>query len=247
MTLAYILAFAVLGSIASLVGGILLLLKGNLVQKTSLLFVSFAAGALLGAAFFDLLPEALAAAGIENVLFYALTGMIVFYLLEKLLIWRHCHENGVCDVHSFSYMILFGDGIHNFIDGIIIATSFLISIPLGVITSIAIIFHEIPQEIGDFAVMLYGGLEKKKVLAYNLLAALMTLVGALLTYYSFSFMQGFAIPLLAFASGTFIYIAAADLIPETHKETSRKSILIQISLLLAGLMLIWLATKSLSG
>lgn len=248
MILAYILAFAVLGSVGSLAGGILLLSRQELMKKISLALVSFSAGTLLGASFFDLLPEAFdKGLKLADLFFFVLIGLILFYLLEKLLIWRHCHDTEKCDIHSYSSMVLFGDALHNFIDGIIIAVSFLVAVPLGFITSIAVILHEIPQEIGDFAVLLHAGWKRKKIISFNLLTSLATIIGALLTYYFYSFIAFLSLPLLGFAAGGFLYIALADLVPETHKELSPPKILLQIILLLAGLAIVWLATRSLAG
>lgn len=170
--------------------------------------------------------------------FYVLIGLLVMFLVEKFLLWYHCHD-GECRIHAFSYMILFGDAIHNLIDGIVIGVSFLISIPLGVITALAVMFHEIPQEIGDFGVMLHGGMTRKKVLAYNLLIALPTPFAALLTYIFSSSLEKAIISLIAFAAGNFIYIAASDLIPEIHKETKRSKSIVQILLLFIGILVIW--------
>ncbi len=233
----WILIFSFLGSAVSLIGGIFLLWKEKLAQKITLYLVSFAAGALLGAAFLHLLPDAVNDGG-PKMFFYVLLGLLAMFLTEKFLLWYHCHT-GKCEVHVFSYTILFGDAIHNFIDGIVIGASFLVSIPLGIITSLAVAFHEIPQEIGDFAVMLHGGMKRAKVLIYNLFSALLAVLAAVLTYVFSSNLKNAIIPLIAFAAGNFIYIAASDLIPEIHKETKRSKIIIQIFLLFIGILVIW--------
>lgn len=237
----WILIFSFLGSVFCLIGGLFLLWKEKWARKIALYLVSFAAGALLGAAFLHLLPEAVDEGG-TKMFFYVLSGLLVMFLAEKFLCWYHCHD-GKCKVHTFSYTILFGDGIHNFIDGIIIGISFLISIPLGIVTALAIAFHEIPQEIGDFAVMLHGGMKRAKVLIYNLLAALMTPLAAILTYIFSSSLEKAIIPLIAFAAGNFIYIASSDLIPEIHKETKKSKAIAQFFLLLLGILIIWGAEK----
>lgn len=233
----WVLIFSFLGSVFCLIGGIFLLWKEKWAKKIALYLVSFAAGALIGAAFLHLLPRAVSEGGV-SVFFYVLIGLLVMFLVEKFLFWYHCHE-GECKVHTFSYTILFGDGVHNFIDGIIIGVSFLVSIPLGVITTLAVAFHEIPQEIGDFAVMLHGGMKRAKVLIYNLLAALMTPLAAVLAYIFSSNLEKAIIPLIAFAGGTFIYIASSDLIPEIHKETKKSKSIAQFLLLLFGILVIW--------
>ncbi len=226
-----------MGSVFCLIGGLFLLWKEKWARKIALYLVSFAAGALIGAAFLHLLPEATDEMG-TTAFFYVLIGLLVMFLVEKFLLWYHCHE-GKCEVHAFSYTILFGDGVHNFIDGIIIGASFLVSIPLGIVTSLAVAFHEIPQEIGDFAVMLHGGMKRKKVLIYNFLAALMTPLAAIVTYIFSSNLEKAVIPLIAFAGGTFIYIAASDLIPEIHKETKLSKAMVQFFLLVLGILVIW--------
>jgi zinc and cadmium transporter len=233
----WILAFSFLGSVFCLIGGLFLLWKEKLAKKIVLYLVSFAAGALLGAAFLHLLPEAVEEKG-TSMFFYVLVGLLVMFLVEKFLLWYHCHE-GECEVHVFSYTILFGDGVHNFIDGIIIGASFLISVPLGIITALAIAFHEIPQEIGDFAVMLHGGMKRMKILIYNFLAALMTPLAAILAYFFASTLENATTSLIAFAAGTFIYIAASDLIPEIHKETKKSKAIVQFFLLFMGILVIW--------
>ncbi len=239
----WVLIFSFLGSVFCLIGGLFLLWKEKWARKIALYLVSFAAGALLGAAFLHLLPEA--AEKIETAAFlYVLIGVLAMFLLEKFLLWYHCHD-GECRIHVFSYTILFGDAIHNFLDGIIIGASFLINIPLGVITALAIAFHEIPQEVGDFAVMLHGGMKREKILIYNFFAALMTPLAAILACIFSSTLEKAIIPLIAFAAGNFIYIALADLIPEIHKETKRSKTIVQILLLFAGILIIWGVEKAL--
>ncbi|MFH0714463.1 MAG: ZIP family metal transporter, partial [Candidatus Diapherotrites archaeon] len=199
------------------------------------LFVSFAAGTMLSAAFFDVLPEAVEAAGAQ-VLGFALLGIVAFFAIERFLHWHHFHHSG--DVHAMSYLNMVGDSIHNFMDGAAIAVSFAASVPIGIATTIAIIAHEIPQELGDFAILLYGGFSKKKALAFNFLTALAALAGAVAAYFVVQYVQGVAPFLLAFAAGGFIYIATADLVPELHKERSAKKMVPQFVLFLAGSALI---------
>lgn len=233
----WILIFSFLGSVVSLIGGIFLLWKEKWTRKITFYLVSFAAGALLGAAFLHLLPDAINQGG-PKMFFYVLLGLLAMFLTEKFLLWYHCHT-GECEIHVFSYTILFGDAVHNFIDGIVIGASFLASIPLGIVTSLAVAFHEIPQEIGDFAVMLHGGMKRSKVLVYNLLTALLAILAAVLTYVFSSELKNAIIPLIAFAAGNFIYIAASDLIPEIHKETKWSKAIVQFFLLVVGILVIW--------
>jgi len=233
----WILIFSFLGSVFCLIGGIFLLWKQKLAKRIATYLISFAAGVLLGAAFLHMLPEVK-----SGFLIYALIGILFMFILEKFLLWYHCH-NKDCPVHGFTYTILVGDAVHNFIDGIIIAVSFLISIPLGVITALAIVVHEIPQEIGDFGVLIYAGWKKKKILIYNLLVALATPLAAVLAYFFGGFLENALFPLIAFAAGTFIYIASSDLIPEIHKHYSPGKAILQSIYLGLGILIIWLMEK----
>lgn len=249
-TLAYILWFTLLGSVCGLAGGVLLLYwQRKIVQKSMLYVVSFAIGALLSAAFFDLIPESINIAGAQTSLLYAFTGLMAFFLLDNFVRWHFCHQlvchhKGHHHVHPkpFSYLLMIGDTFHNFIDGVVIAASFLIDIPLGIITSIAVFFHEIPQEVGDFGVMLYGGVPRMKVLLYNLLSALAAFVGAIGTYMFAGSIQGVIPGLAAFAAGGFLYIALADLAPETHAEDLRTrlpEIIMRVIFVFVGIGVIW--------
>lgn len=226
-------------SLISLVGAFSLSVKGAGLKKLLFFTVSFAAGSMLGAAFLDLIPEAVEGELNGLIFVYVLAGIIIFFLLEKILHWTHCHDEE-CSVHTFSYMSLFGDAIHNFIDGAIIATSFLTSISLGVATTLAIIFHEIPQEIGDFSILVYGGIKPRKALFYNYLCSLTAVAGALIGYFFNSQFVDINNFILAFAAGGFIYISCSDLIPELHQERNPKLSLQQIIFLFLGIGIIWL-------
>jgi len=240
MVLGYILLFSFLGSIASLIGGIILLWKENWAKKISLSLVSFAAGTLIGVAFLDLLPQALELGLGSTMFIFTIMGILLFFVLEKFLLWHHHHSGKKeTEEHSHAFLILVGDGIHNFIDGIIIAASFVINIPLGIATSIAVVFHEIPQEIGDFGVLLQSGMDRMKVLTYNLIVASLTIVGALTSYFYFLSIESVGGFLLPFAAGVFIYIATADLIPETHKESKWSNTIVQTFLFILGIFAIW--------
>jgi zinc and cadmium transporter len=234
-----ILAFVIAGSILGLTGGIFLLLKKNWISKYSIYLVNFAAGALLSVAFLDLIPEALEISTKSNVLLYSLLGIISFFFLEHFLIWHHHHAYGKKEMHSFVHMVLIGDTIHNFIDGIIIALTFLISIPLGVSTSIAVFLHELPQEIGDFGVLLYAKLKRSKIIIYNLISSFASIIGATLAYFYISAFQSFNIFLISFTAGAFIYIASTDLLPEAKKHIEWKKNIIQAIMLILGIILIW--------
>ncbi len=225
-------------SLMSLTGILFISLKKKILDKILLILVAFASGALLGGAFLHLLPEAYEECACQLVFVMVLFGILFFFLMEKLLYWRHCHE-GKCDVHAFTYLNLIGDGFHNFIDGLIIAAGFLASIPLGITTTLAILFHEIPQEIGDFGVLIYGGFSKKKALLFNFLSALIAVLGAIVGYFLSSLIQNITPYLLAFAAGGFIYIASSDLIPELHKTKEIRRSMVQFVFLFIGIVLMW--------
>jgi len=236
MTLIYILGATLLVSLISLLGIVFLLTKKKL-DKLLLIFVSFAAGGLIGGAFLHLLPEAISIG--TSALIYVIIGIIIFFILEKFLYWHHCHKKN-CKEHGFTYLNLIGDGMHNFIDGIIIAASFITSIPIGIATTFAIIFHEIPQEIGDFAILVYGGFSKMKALFFNFISAITAMLGAVLTYFFSTAIEGMVPILISFAAGGFIYIAMADLIPEMKKERKLSTSSIQFASLLIGIGIMFL-------
>jgi zinc and cadmium transporter len=228
-----ILASVTVVSLMSLAGIIFIGLKESLLRRLITALVGFASGTLLGGAFIHLLPEAVAVSeDIAAVFYYVILGMLVFFVLEKFLHWRHCHEEK-CPIHTFVYLNLIGDGVHNFIDGMIIAATFIIRFDLGVTTTMAVIFHEIPQEIGDFGVLIYGGLSKKKALTFNFVSALTAILGALVTYYV-GFFQGLESLLIPFAAGGFIYIAGTDLMPELHKKSHAAESVVQFLVILLG-------------
>ncbi|MBI4016618.1 MAG: ZIP family metal transporter [Candidatus Aenigmarchaeota archaeon] len=237
--LLWILLFTFLSSVISLVGVFFLSLRKKTLNKYMTNLVSFAAGALMAAAFLELLPESLELSDNNPaILAYTLAGVLIFFVIEQFLLWSHCHH-GACEVHTFSYLILIGDAVHNFVDGVIITASFLVSVPAGLTTGLAIIFHELPQEIGDFSVLLFSGLSRARALTYNFLSALTAFAGALLAFYFKDFLLGTNQYLLALAAGGFIYIASADLLPELHKERIPVRSLAQFASLLVGVLLIW--------
>lgn len=238
--LLYILASTFLVSAISFVGVITLSMKEKLLDKMLILLISFSAGALMGGAFLHLLPEAVEMFEGIQVFLNVLVGFVMFFFLEKLLFWRHCH-NKKCGVHTFTYLNLAGDAVHNFIDGLVIAAGFVVSIPLGIATVMAIIFHEIPQEIGDFGVLIYGGMKKVRALYLNFIVTLTAVAGGLAGYFVASSISQFTAFLLPIAAGGFIYIASSDLIPEICKiEDSRKSLL-SISVFLLGIIFMWVS------
>lgn len=246
-TLAYIIIFTLLGSVVSLIGGIILLSKEKLALKISHVLASFAAGTLLGTAFFDLLPEAAHEAEGQGIEIYAwvLCGILVFFFIERFIHWFHHHDDFHKDEDKKATipLIIIGDTVHNFIDGVVIAATFLISVPLGIATTLAVIAHEIPQEIGDFGLMLHKGLEKKKIILVNVMSALASLVGAILTFLMGDVVESYVPLFLSVTAGFFIYIALADLIPELHHEKRRGFAIVETTLLIVGIGLIWFAVS----
>jgi zinc and cadmium transporter len=196
--------------------------------------VSYATGALLGAAFLGVLPEALEHAPASSVTAAVLAGIVLFFVLEKLVLWRHCHDDA-CEAHrSSGLLIVFGDGLHNFADGVLIAAAFLASVPLGISTALATLVHEIPQETGDFAILLDSGYSRGRALALNVLSALATLVGTAVGYLWLDAARELVPFVLAVSAGSFIYIATADLMPNLHRQVRPAASLQQVALLIAG-------------
>jgi zinc and cadmium transporter len=249
--LTWIILFSLLGGVLSVIAASsFLLLPDHLLARVLPSMVSYAVGALLGVVFLNLLPEAMSAPGVDInlVSLTVLAGLLGFFLLEKMVLWRHHHHGAaqacpgdVSHTRAGGTLILMGDAIHNFVDGVLIAAAFLTDIHLGILTSIAVAAHEIPQEMGDFVVLLHSGFSRAKALVYNVLSSLATVVGALLAYYSLAHVQQ-AIPLiLAVAASSFIYIAVADLIPGLHERTQLRATVQQIVLIALGIMTIYIA------
>jgi len=236
MILVWVIVFSVLGSIGAIAGAALLLTIPSVVRNRLVsLLISYATGTLLGAAFLGMIPAGLEQAPAREVLTAVLVGIVVFFILEKLVLWRHCHDSD-CEVHGQAApLILIGDGFHNFVDGVVIAAAFLISVPLGVATAIAVIAHEIPQEIGDFAILLESGYSRTKALLLNTLSAITTLPGALLAYFWLAEAKSLVPYVLALSAASFIYIAVADLVPNLHRKARLSDSVTQIALLLLGI------------
>jgi len=234
-----IIFFSLLGSVGSvLAAGAYLWFPRSTRERLIPWLISFATGTLLGVAFLGLIPEAAAETGTPVTLHYTLGGIILFFVLEKLVLWRHCHQVD-CEVHStHGPLILMGDAVHNLVDGVVIAAAFLNSPALGVTAALATILHEIPQEVGDFGILLNSGYQPLPALLLNTLSGLATLPGALLGYFFLTPVQNILPYVLALAAGSFIYIAAADLIPTLHQQTSLKISLRQLAFMLAGIVLI---------
>jgi len=232
-------------SLMSLVGILTIFFSNKTVSRLLFYLISFSAGTLLGAAFFDLIPESIEINGIHETMFFTLIGFLIFFVLEKFIIYHHCHDYPECKhevnrKRALPYLNLLGDGIHNFVDGMIIAVAFLTDPSLGIITTIAIIAHEIPQELGDFGILLYGGMNKINALAFNFLTALTALLGAIFVIFINAEYNSITSLLIPLAAGHFIYISAVDIIPELHKTTNKKQSAIQFALILMGLFIIYI-------
>lgn len=240
--LGWILTFSLIGSIVSLAGGVALLFRIDAARRWSRPLTAFAAGALLGTAFFDLLPEALAGHEPAPILFATLGGFLMFFLFERTVLMVHAHH--ACDERrndASTPLIIVGDTLHNFIDGVVIGGTFLAGIPIGVFTSMAVAAHEIPQEMGDFIILLRNGMQRWRVLAVNVLSACATLVGAVAIFALGTRIAALMPHFLGVTAGFFIYIAAVDLIPETHHD--RKDVLSSTVSLLVGVAAILVATR----
>ena len=274
-TLALIVLFTLLGGALSVIAaGIFLLAPQRWRERVLPHLVSFAIGALLGAAFLALLPHAMLSPGVRDIHDISLTvllGLLGFFVLEKMILWRHCHsfeceahtpdhvadgEHAHAHAHAHGHagqgkkaaagtLILVGDGLHNFVDGILIAAAFLTDTHLGIVTALAVAAHEIPQEVGDFAVLLDSGFSRAKAFFYNLLSSLTTVLGGLLAYFSMAELKHVTPYVLAVAAASFIYIAVADLIPGLHRRLQPKVTLQQLALIRAGVTVTYFAHNSL--
>jgi len=253
----WIILFCLMGGLLSVLAAAqFLVLRESLRNQLLPHLVSFATGALLGAAFLGLLPHAMAAVNSQDthvIPMAVLLGLLGFFLLEKLVLWRHCHEDH-CEVHApdskarkstAGTLILIGDGLHNFLDGILIAGAFLTDIHLGVVTSLAVAAHEIPQEVGDFAVLLHSGFSRGRAFFYNVLSSLTTVIGGILAYVALQDLEQILPYVLAVAASSFIYIAVADLIPTLHQRVAGRESFQQIILIGVGVLLIYAAHSTL--
>ena len=261
-TLLLIVLFTAIGGILSvLAASVFLWLPEQQRQNVLPHGISFATGALLTGAFCGLIPHAFEEVAVEDMPMLSATiliGILLFFILEKLLVWRHCHSHA-CEAHGedshdgpnhahnhahansrrvAGMFIILGDSIHNFVDGVLIGAAFLTDPQLGIVTSLAVAAHEIPQEVGDFAILLHSGYTRKKALLYNMLASLTTVIGGVLAYFSLGDWHHILPYFLTLAASSFIYIAVADLIPSLHQKTDIKTSLQQIGFILAGVALI---------
>lgn len=245
MLLGTIIFFSLLGSLGAIIISALFLLFPNRIQNTLIPgLISYATGTLLGAAFLGMIPHALNHLPIPQLALTLLLGILLFFILEKFVVWRHCHSHS-CEVHEASGpLILIGDAFHNFVDGMLIAGAFLADYQLGIMTAISMVFHEVPQEVGDFAILLKNKYSKKKAFGLNIISGLSSAVGAFLAYVLMEQMHFLTPYVMGIAAASFIYIALADLIPDLHKHVSIKESSIQVVLLTGGIFTIYLLSHS---
>ena len=242
------LIFTIVALIAGSVGsvglaGLLLLVKENRLQDISTYLTYLAGGTLLGSAFLGMIPEAITMLDSQTIFKFILAGILFFFVLEKIILWRTC-RNIDCERHikAAAPMILVGDAFHNAIDGVVIAASFLTSTELGIFVSISIVFHEVPQELGDFGVLLKV-YSKRRALLYNMLSGSSAIVAGIVAYYFMGTMKSLIPYALAFSASSFLYIALADLIPEMHQKTKLKESIIQILLIIVGVLIIYIVKQ----
>lgn len=237
----YIIIATLIGSIGSLLGALILFAWVKNLSKIAHILVAFAAGVLLGTAFLDLLPEAFEEGFGTDIFGWVLIGILFFFLLERFVHWfHHRHLHPDLESKPIVPLIILGDTVHNFIDGIAIAAAFLINIPLGIVTTVAVAAHEIPQEIGDFGLLLKEGLSRTRVIVINILSSLSSLLGALLAFFIGKEIEQVTPIFLALTAGFFIYIALSDLIPEIHHERRKHFAIIETSFLFSGIIITWL-------
>lgn len=257
--LLWILLFTVIGgALSALAASLFLLAPERLRARVLPHLVSFATGALLGAALLGLLPHAIEGAGSENTHAIGLTllaGLLLFFVLEKLVLWRHCHQE-VCEGHlpsshsldhgrdvASARLVLIGDGFHNVLDGVLIAAAFMIDVHLGVVTALAVFAHEIPQEVGDLAILLHSGMSRARALTLNLLTSLTSVIGGLIAYFAFAQIERLLPYAVVIAAASFLYIAVADLIPGLHRRVDAGSGVRQFVFIVLGVAVIYVSHR----
>lgn len=240
-----ILFSVIMVSLVSLVGACFIFFSSSTIKKLIFPMVAFASGSMLGAAFLHMLPEAIADIGSSRFAFaIVLVGILTFFAIERVLHWHHHHDVD-CRIHPITYLVVFGDAVHNFVDGMTIASSFILgaaasgSLTLGLLATIAVIAHEIPQELGDFSILLWAGSSYRKALGYNFASALTAVAGAIFAYLSLSLLN-YSSLIVAFAAGGFIYMSAVDLLPRMHEEKSNRKFMLNLLLFFLGIVVIQL-------
>jgi zinc and cadmium transporter len=232
----YAIGSVILVSLVSFIGALALAMNTEKIKRILLYLVSFSAGAFFGDVFFHIFPEISEGGFTLQISLWVLIGVLFSFAVEKVIRWRHCHlEASEQHPHPVAFMNLIGDGVHNFVDGLIIGASYLVSIPVGIATTLAVTFHEIPQEIGDFGVLLHGGFSRGKALLFNFITALTSIVGAVVALVLAGSVESLTMIILPFAAGSFLYIAGSDLIPELHDHVSVKSSFLQFIVFMLGI------------
>lgn len=240
MILLYIIGFSLLDGLAGVLSAFFVIFKlsknKNIIQH----LVTFAAGIMFAAALLDLIPEAITESGnIRQIMVFVMAGIIIFYILEKFLLWSHCH-NEVCKTHQVTArLLMIGDTIHNCLDGAAVAAAFLVSIPLGIVTAVAIFFHEVPQEMGDIGILLYLGYTRKKALIFNAISGIIGILSAAAIYFIGTRFNFNPAGLLAITAGGFIYIAGVDLLPEAHRGLNRHNLVTHTIIFIGGIAIFW--------
>lgn len=240
----YIILSILIVSLISIIGILFIFLKKRTLDKVLIFLVALSVGSLLGGAFLHLLPEVIENTGFSlSIAFLILGGIVLFFVIENFVRWRHCH-NLDCDTHQhhLGTMNLVGDGVHNLIDGLIISASYFVSIPVGLATTLAVIIHEIPQEISDFGVLLYSGFSKKKAIFFNFISALVALIGAIIGIIFATKSDIFVYIVMPLAIGGFLYIAGSDLIPEIHKKQENKFSIRNLLGIILGILIMYALT-----
>jgi zinc and cadmium transporter len=239
-TLLYTILALTAASVGSVgLSSLLLLLNNKWLSRISGYLLYLAGGTLLGSALIGLIPEAAETLCIHDVVIWVLAGIILFFILEKIILWRTCHdENCLRQNHAAAPMIIIGDAIHNAIDGVVIAASFLTSVELGIFVTFSVLLHEIPQELGDFGILIKSGYSRKKALLYNMLSGSSSIISGVAAYFLLDYVEAYIPYTIALAAASFLYVSLADLIPEMHKETKPKESAIQILLILLGVAII---------
>lgn len=237
-TLFWIILTTLATTMISLVGVVTLLLKESVLRRITVPLVALSAGALLGGAMLHLIPESLEAIGdTHEVMLWTILGFVIFLILEQFIHWHHCHKMVSEHKHPVTYLILISDAVHNFIDGVVIGAAFLVSVPLGIATTLAVIAHEIPQELGDFGVLIHGGWKRSQAIIFNFLSGVTMMFGGVLVWF---LSEGIDVKyLLPFAAGNFIYIATADLVPEFKGCMSTKKNLFNFIFFIFGIFLMY--------
>lgn len=241
---------SVVSSIGGLAGGVFLMVRERLAHSLSRLLIGFSAGVLLGVTFIDLLPEALSGFDDARTAFtYVLIGVLVFFMIERIIASLHTHEHVAevdeSDVDAVALrrsvpLVMFGDAVHNFIDGVTVAAAFVVSVPLGIATAASVLLHELPHEIADFTILLRSGMARRSVFLFNLYSALVAPIGTVIAYYFASGIESFRAPLVAIAAGNLLYISMSDLLPHLHHEKNRSRAFLQVAMLIVGALLMLL-------